>query len=113
MKAGSDRARRASGATAFCACPTTARCSRPRGIITETFETAITWDRFAQFHAQVKAATEKAIKDVTGRPGLVTCRFTHVYPDGPAPYFSWHALGDKTRLVGAGLGDQDRGLRGA
>jgi alkyldihydroxyacetonephosphate synthase len=29
----------------------------------------------------------------------VTCRFTHVYPDGPAPYFSWHALGDKPRLV--------------
>jgi alkyldihydroxyacetonephosphate synthase len=30
---------------------------------------------------------------VTGRPGIVTCRFTHVYPDGPAPYFSFHALG--------------------
>jgi alkyldihydroxyacetonephosphate synthase len=71
----------------------------PRGIITETFETAITWDRFAQFHEQIKAATERAIRDVTGRTGLVTCRFTHVYPDGPAPYFSWHALGDKTRLV--------------
>ena len=71
----------------------------PRGIISETFETAITWDRFAQFHVQVKAAAENAIKDVTGRPGLVSCRFTHVYPDGPAPYFSWHALGDKTRLV--------------
>jgi alkyldihydroxyacetonephosphate synthase len=71
----------------------------PRGIISETFETAITWERFAQFHAQVKAAAENAIKDVTGRPGLVTCRFTHVYPDGPAPYFSCHALGDKTRLV--------------
>jgi alkyldihydroxyacetonephosphate synthase len=71
----------------------------PRGIIAETFETAITWDRFPHFHAQVKAAAEKAIKEVTGRPGLVTCRFTHVYPDGPAPYFSVHALGDKTRLA--------------
>jgi len=71
----------------------------PRGIITETFETAITWERFADFHAQVKAATETAIRQVTGRPGLVTCRFTHVYPDGPAPYFSWHALGDKSRLM--------------
>jgi alkyldihydroxyacetonephosphate synthase len=71
----------------------------PRGIIAETFETAITWDRFADFHAQVKAAAETAIQEVTGRPGLVTCRFTHVYPDGPAPYFSCHALGDKPRLV--------------
>src|SRR5262249_49520103 len=48
----------------------------PRGIITETFETAITWERFADFHARVKAATETAIREVTGRPGLVTCRFT-------------------------------------
>jgi len=30
---------------------------------------------------------------VTGRPGQVTCRFTHLYPDGPAPYFTFHALG--------------------
>lgn len=70
----------------------------PRGIIAETFETAITWDRFADFHAKVKAATERAIEEVTGRKGLVTCRFTHVYPDGPAPYFSFHALGDHGRL---------------
>ena len=26
-------------------------------------------------------------------------RFTHLYPDGPAPYFTWHALGDKSKLV--------------
>jgi FAD/FMN-containing dehydrogenase len=24
---------------------------------------------------------------------LVSCRFTHIYPDGPAPYFSYSALG--------------------
>ena len=71
----------------------------PRGIITETFETAITWDRFPDFHARVKAATETAIREITGRPGVVTCRFTHVYPDGPAPYFSFHALGEKSRLI--------------
>jgi alkyldihydroxyacetonephosphate synthase len=55
----------------------------PRGIITETFETSITWDRFPDFHAQIKAATEKAIQEITGRPGIVTCRFTHVYPTAP------------------------------
>jgi alkyldihydroxyacetonephosphate synthase len=71
----------------------------PRAIITETFETAITWDRFRHFHDQVKQATERAIQEVTGRPGIVTCRFTHVYPDGPAPYFSFHALGRPGSLV--------------
>jgi alkyldihydroxyacetonephosphate synthase len=71
----------------------------PRGIIADTFETSITWDRFSDFHARVKAETERAIEEVTGTKGVVTCRFTHVYPDGPAPYFSFHALGDKSRLV--------------
>ena len=41
----------------------------------------------------VKAATLSAIEEATGTPGEVTCRFTHVYPDGPAPYFTVHALG--------------------
>ena len=69
--------------------PNTARYHR------RDFETAITWDRFPHFHARVRAATEQAIREVTGKPGLVTCRFTHVYPDGPAPYFSFHAAGDQ------------------
>ena len=64
-----------------------------RAIIVDTFETAITWDRFEDFHDKVKTATEAAIRDATGRRGQVTCRFTHVYPDGPAPYFTFHALG--------------------
>jgi alkyldihydroxyacetonephosphate synthase len=64
-----------------------------RAIISDTFETAITWERFEVFHDTIKAATEKAIREVTGRAGQVTCRFTHVYPDGPAPYFTFHALG--------------------
>jgi alkyldihydroxyacetonephosphate synthase len=57
------------------------------GMITETFETAITWDRFESFHHTVLAAAEEAVKRVCGA-GTVTCRFTHVYPDGPAPYYS-------------------------
>ncbi len=70
-----------------------------RAIISDTFETAITWDRFELFHDQVKTATETAIHQATGRKGQVTCRFTHVYPDGPAPYFSFHALGEHGRLA--------------
>jgi alkyldihydroxyacetonephosphate synthase len=69
-----------------------------RGVMRETMETAITWDRFAQLHEHVKAETHRAIREVTGRPGSVTCRFTHIYPDGPAPYFTWFAYGDKARI---------------
>jgi alkyldihydroxyacetonephosphate synthase len=71
----------------------------PRAILSDTFETAITWDRFEAFHDKVKAAAEQAIAEATGRPGQVTCRFTHVYPDGPAPYFSFHGLGRHGRLL--------------
>ena len=27
-------------------------------------------------------------RKAVGEPSKVTCRFTHVYPDGPAPYFT-------------------------
>ena len=79
--------------TAFIRMPYARERMIRRAVIADTFETAITWDRFEAFHDRVKAAAEAAIRRVTGRPGQVTCRFTHVYPDGPAPYFSFHALG--------------------
>jgi FAD/FMN-containing dehydrogenase len=69
-----------------------------RNVINDTFETAITWERFEQFHEAIRAATENAILATTGRGGQVTCRFTHVYPDGPAPYFTIHALGEPGKL---------------
>jgi alkyldihydroxyacetonephosphate synthase len=58
------------------------------GVIADTFETACTWDRFEALHAAVVAAGEGALRDACGG-GVVTCRFTHVYPDGPAPYFTF------------------------
>ena len=60
--------------------------------IAETFETACTWDAFANLHATVTETVEKAVAEVCGG-GLVSCRFTHVYPDGPAPYFTIIAPG--------------------
>jgi alkyldihydroxyacetonephosphate synthase len=69
------------------------------GIVTDTFETAITWERFPGFYEAVVGATEKAVKEVTGQPGAVSCRFTHCYPDGPAPYFSFHGKGRHGALV--------------
>jgi alkyldihydroxyacetonephosphate synthase len=58
------------------------------GVLAETFETAITWERFPVFHERVTAATEQAVGEICGERGRVFCRFTHVYPDGPAPYFT-------------------------
>jgi alkyldihydroxyacetonephosphate synthase len=64
------------------------------GVLSETFETAVTWDRFEEFHAGVMAAARKAVAGVSGAPAegpgapRVSCRFTHVYPDGVAPYFT-------------------------
>jgi alkyldihydroxyacetonephosphate synthase len=56
-------------------------------VISETFETAITWDRFDPFVAGVREAAERAVAEVCGA-GRVTCRLTHAYPDGAAPYFT-------------------------
>jgi len=85
--------------TAFIRMPYARERLVPRAIIADTFETAITWERFEAFHDGVKAATEAAIREATGRPGQVTCRFTHAYPDGPAPYFTFHALGRHGQLL--------------
>ena len=64
------------------------------GILSETFETAVTWDRFAELHGVVTEAARRAVADVVEAPAdgpgspRISCRFTHVYPDGPAPYFT-------------------------
>ena len=54
------------------------------GVFAETFETAVTWDRFGELVATVRERTREAL----GGEGTVTCRLTHVYPDGAAPYFT-------------------------
>ncbi|MGW9306207.1 FAD-binding oxidoreductase [Streptomyces cyaneofuscatus] len=62
-------------------------------VISETFETACTWDRFPALYEAVHRDVGAAVRKVTGASGLVNCRFTHVYPDGPAPYFTVIAPG--------------------
>jgi alkyldihydroxyacetonephosphate synthase len=47
------------------------------GVLNDTFETAVTWDKLGDLREAVREAIPHA-----------TCRFTHVYPDGPAPYFT-------------------------
>jgi alkyldihydroxyacetonephosphate synthase len=47
------------------------------GVLSDTFETAVTWSKLGDLREAVREAIPHA-----------TCRFTHVYPDGPAPYFT-------------------------
>jgi alkyldihydroxyacetonephosphate synthase len=70
--------------SAFLAAPYLRDSLTALGVLSDTFETAITWDRFEEFHATVMEVARAAV----GEPSRVTCRFTHVYPDGPAPYFT-------------------------
>jgi alkyldihydroxyacetonephosphate synthase len=63
------------------------------GLISETFETAITWDRFDAFVSDVKESAEGALRSEGAWPAILTCRLTHVYPDGAAPYFTILAPG--------------------
>jgi alkyldihydroxyacetonephosphate synthase len=62
------------------------------GVIVDTFETSVPWDRFDALHAAVMQRMGDAMRRVCGA-GSITCRFTHVYPDGPAPYYTFLAPG--------------------
>ena len=64
----------------------------------ETFETAVTWDQFGAFHKGIINAANEAIKRICGG-GIITCRFTHLYPDGPAPYYTIMAKGQTGREI--------------
>jgi alkyldihydroxyacetonephosphate synthase len=68
------------------------------GIIVDTFETACTWDGFEALHAGIVRAVKGAMREACGT-GLITCRFTHVYPDGPAPYYTFIAPGRTEALL--------------
>jgi len=63
------------------------------GVICETFETAITWERLSDLRRAVSQAVGEALAEAGAASGWVTCRLTHLYPDGPAPYFSVLAPG--------------------
>jgi alkyldihydroxyacetonephosphate synthase len=63
-----------------------------------------------RFHETVKSTTERAILEATGRACQVTCRCTYVYPDGPAPYFTFHAAGRHGELSTQWLAIKSAGL---
>jgi alkyldihydroxyacetonephosphate synthase len=62
------------------------------GLIVETFETATTWDRLPDLVREVTDRISAALKQICGG-GTITCRLTHIYPDGAAPYFTVIAPG--------------------
>jgi alkyldihydroxyacetonephosphate synthase len=73
------------------------------GVILDTFETAITWDRFDSLYQGVKQAVQAEIWRMTGQHSVIACRMTHAYPDGVAPYFTIAVLGSPIGDVASAL----------
>jgi alkyldihydroxyacetonephosphate synthase len=68
------------------------------GLLRETFETAITWERFPAFHARMMEVIEGTARELCGQ-AVVSCRFAFSYPDGPAPYYTLFAPSAPDRQV--------------
>ena len=79
------------------------------GLIADTFETACTWQAFPALSRAIRQAVRAAMVQACGA-GHLMMRFTHVYPDGPAPYFTFLAPLPSAAL---GLRDADRDRRDA
>lgn len=60
------------------------------GVMADTFETACTWEAFPELHLALREEIPATLRRLTGH-GFLSCRFTHVYPDGPAPYYTFLA----------------------
>lgn len=60
------------------------------GVVADTFETACSWDRFESLDGAVRGEVLAAMQKECGG-GVIGRRFTHVYPDGPAPYYTFLA----------------------
>jgi len=76
----------------FIGAPTRANLQMGLGLVGDTFETSITWDRWPEFDAAVREKVGRGLGEVL-RDGVLSCRFTHVYPDGPAPYYTFSGVG--------------------
>jgi alkyldihydroxyacetonephosphate synthase len=63
------------------------------GVLVDTFETAVTWEKFSDLHEALQENVVGAMQEACGA-GFMSCRFTHVYEDGPAPYYTLVAPAD-------------------
>ena len=66
------------------------------GVLVDTFETAVTWDQFPALHEALQERIGDAMAAECGA-GFLSCRFTHAYEDGPAPYYTLLAPADVGR----------------
>jgi alkyldihydroxyacetonephosphate synthase len=57
------------------------------GVLVETLETATSWGLLPRLHAAVRDALVDALRK-DGRPPLVGCHISHVYPTGASLYFT-------------------------
>ncbi len=64
------------------------------GVICETFETAVMWNDFERLHKEVVGRVRARLGEICGG-GTITCRLTHSYPNGTAPYFTVLAPGNR------------------
>jgi hypothetical protein len=66
------------------------------GVVAETFETVVTWGRFGGMHDALDSAFDRCVTAQFGPDcfRILTCRFTHVYTDGPAPCAYYDAAAD-------------------
>jgi alkyldihydroxyacetonephosphate synthase len=85
--------------TAFIRMPYARELTVGLSVINDTFESAVTWDNFETFHATVTKAALGALQEATGASGTISTRFTHVYPDGPAPYYTFNVKGKPGHLI--------------
>ena len=65
------------------------------GLVADTFETAITWDRWPASMPRCVSGWRARSARCSGTTAELSCRFTHVYPDGPAPYYTWFGMGQQ------------------
>lgn len=57
------------------------------GMIVDTVETCCGWSQFEELHETVMTTAHETFEEISGE-GFITCRFTHLYPEGPAPYYT-------------------------
>lgn len=67
-------------------------------VVSGTIETAVTWDNFDTVHEAMHNRLHRAMDEACGM-GYVSTRFTHVYPDGPAPYYTFTAPGEPGQQI--------------
>lgn len=59
-------------------------------VVVDTFETCVTWSGFETLDEALRSRLLDRMDELCGT-GFLSMRFTHVYPDGPAPYYTFMA----------------------